>query len=188
MSDIIKPSTGLIYMKVGIHAGEDFNGILERKKEEIRQTGMSFWGYGGGTCHPIHQVQPFAKMKILEGNNIYLVMEQIDSHSPPTILVAQDYSVDGITWLPIPDKIIVRGSRYAIILDKLEEGDLDIDLAEYEVAYGPSRGKQASEYIKGHVDKACLNIRPNVSTDHVKVEKRISQMARLKDPYAVLVR
>jgi hypothetical protein len=188
MSSDIKSNTGLIFMKVGIHDGEDFNEILERKKEEIRQTGMSFWGYGGGTCHPIQQVQPFAKMNILEGNDIYLVMEEINSHHSPTMMVAKQYSIDGITWSRIPDKISVRGSRYAIILDELEAGDLDIDLAEYEVAYGPSRGKQAPEYIKGRVDKACLNKRSTTNMDHVKIEKKINHIARLKDPYAVLVR
>ncbi len=115
-------------------------------------------------------------------------MEEIDSHHKPTKIVASQYSVDGITWLPIPDGIKVRGSRYAIILDELKEGDLDIDLSEYEVAYGPSRGKYAPDYIKGRVDKACLNMRSNISADQQSQRKNIRHYGNLKDPYAVFVR
>ena len=187
MRGIIKPETGLIFMKVGVHDGEAFDEILARKKEEMRQEGMRFWGYGGGTCHPTSQVQPFARMKILEGSDIYLVMEEIDSHHAPTKLIAQQYSIDGIKWQPIPDKIKVRGSRYAIILGELHEGDLDIDLAEYEVAYGPSRGKSASDYIKGRVDKACLNRLSSIPSEYEKNEIKISKIAMLTDPYDVFV-
>ena len=57
-------SESFVFMKVGQHAGEDFESIIKRKTEEIKNTGMSFWGYGGPMCHPTKQIQPFAKSVI----------------------------------------------------------------------------------------------------------------------------
>lgn len=103
MSRIISPKSGLLFMKVGIHDGEPFEEILERKRREMKNAGVSFWGYGGGTCHPTNQVQPFARMKIEENENIYLVMEEINSKHAPTKKVAAQYSEDGINWKAIPN-------------------------------------------------------------------------------------
>jgi hypothetical protein len=188
MSEIFNPNSGLFFMKVGIHAGEPFEHILERKRMEYKKTGMIFWGYGGGTCHPTRIVQPFAKMKIEERDNVYLVMEEIVSHHPPTELVASEYSEDGIRWKPIPSGIIVRGSRYAVVLDELYDGDLDLDLSMYKVAVGSSMGKLASDYVGGRVDKACLtNIGKNQSPSEPQI-KKIRHFAKIKAPYAVFTR
>ena len=188
MSQIITPNTGLLFMKVGLHAGESFDHILERKRREYERAGMIFWGYGGGTCHPTRHVQPFAKMKIEERAGIYLVMEEIDSHHPPSEVVAKQYSEDGINWKPIPKDIEVRGSRYAIVIEELQEGDLDLDLSEYKVAIGPSMGKLASKYIGGRVDKACLT-RLTADAERATPEmKKIQHFAKLKAPFAVFTR
>ena len=190
MTQIINPKTGLIFMKVGIHDGEPFEEILERKKREIKEAGVSFWGYGGGTCHPSNQVQPFARLRIEEGERIYLIMEEIDSNHQPTKKVAKNYSTDGIVWKPIPEGVEVRGSRYAIVLDDLSEGDLDIDLSEYEVGYGPSRGKLATDYIKGRVDKGCLQKIQKELTEGARIKeiKKINHYGNLVDPFAVFVK
>ena len=190
MGKIIKPNSGLIFMKVGVHDGEPFEEILERKRKEIERAGVSFWGYGGGTCHPSNQVRPYAKLKIEEGEKIYLVMEEIESHHAATKKVASQYSIDGISWVPIPDGINVTGSRYAIILSEIREGDLDLDLGRYEVGYGPSRGKVAADYIKGRVDKACLQMKPGFKDVEIiaKDIKKITHFGEMEDPYAVFVR
>lgn len=186
MTNIITPNSGLLFMKVGLHAGEPFEEILERKRREYQRAGVIFWGYGGGTCHPTNAIQPFAKMKVEEGNDIYIVMEEINSNHPPTKILADEYSVDGMHWQPIPAGIEVRTSRYAVVLDELQEGDLNIDLSEYEVAVGPSTGKVASNYIRGRVDKACLTKRQEHS--ETKELKVIHHMARIVKPYAVFLR
>jgi hypothetical protein len=188
MNHIITPNSGLLFMKVGLHAGEKFEQILERKKREYKKEGMIFWGYGGGTCHPTHVIQPFARMKIEEGNNICIIMEEIESHHPPTKIVAKEYSEDGIRWLPIPPGIEVRGSRYAVVLDELQDGDLDIDLSEYSIAAGPSIGKVASEYIGGRVDKACITRIEQRSAILSPKIKKIRHIAKIKAPYAVFTR
>ena len=188
MSPIIKPNSGLLFMKVGLHAGETFEEIIERKRMEYQREGMIFWGYGGGTCHPTRAVQPFARVSIEEGRDIYIVMEEIDSHHPHTGIIASEYSEDGIVWKPIPNGIEVRGSRYAVILDEIKEGDLDINLSEYQVAVGPSSGRIAREYIAGRVDKACITKIDQPPNDLEPQNKEIKYLAAIKDPYAVFTR
>ncbi len=39
-----------LFMKVGNHAGEQWEQILTRKRKEYEATGMCFWGYGGNAC------------------------------------------------------------------------------------------------------------------------------------------
>ena len=40
-----------IFMKVGNHASENFDAILERKNRERERAGCIFWGYSGA-CLP----------------------------------------------------------------------------------------------------------------------------------------
>ena len=143
-----------IFMKVGNHAGEKWESILERKRAEIDKTGMSFWGYGGTACHPLNQVQPFARLTLKEQGQISLIMIPVDSNAGPEELIAIEYSADGTHWQKIPDDINVTGSRYALVLCAIESVDLEIDLSEFEVGVGPSRGKPAHEYVQRRIDKA----------------------------------
>jgi len=188
MSAIITPKSGLLFMKVGRHAGEAFGDILQRKRLEYQRTGMIFWGYGGNTCHPIRHVQPFARLRFEEGQGVYLVMEEIDSRHAPTSLVASHYSEDGLKWQPMPAGVEVRGSRYALILGELQDGALDIDLSNYEVAAGPSLGKRAVDYISGRVDKACLVPAAHTQIGAQQQIRRVNHYAGLKAPYAVLIK
>ncbi|MFI5396695.1 MAG: hypothetical protein ACHQ9S_14265 [Candidatus Binatia bacterium] len=177
----------IIFMKVGHHAGETFEAILERKRREYDAAGRIFWGYGGGTMHPLNRVQPFVRMRVQHGERVSLVMQEIISRHPPTEVFATHYSSDGTTWLPMPDGVRVRGSRYALVLDQLEEGDLDIDLSSYQVGAGPSTGRNGANYIHGHVDKGCLEhvTYQQAGPSHV-IHARYA--AALKEPYAVLLK
>ena len=181
-------NSDLLFMKVGLHAGETLEVILDRKRREFETAGMIFWGYGGSTCHPSRCVQPFAKLKIGEGGNVHIVMERIDSHHPPSDVIAKEFSEDGIIWKPIPKGIVVRGSRYAVVLDELQAGDLDIDLADYKVAVGASRGKLASTYIAGRVDKGCFTKKTQRPKELESQIKKIEYIAKLKSPFAVFTR
>lgn len=181
-------SDAFIFMKVGQHAGEDLESIIDRKQEEIRRTGMSFWGYGGATCHPMRQVQPFAKQVVEKKGSIYLCMERINSFADPDIVPATMYSVDGLNYSPIPEGINVTGSRYAIVLDEIIPEEFEIPLDAYEVGCGRSMGRPASSYIQGRVDKACLVLNTNRLADVSDRKKQISFVARMKEPYAVFVK
>ncbi len=189
-SEITTAPDGFVFMKVGSHAGETFDEILRRKNTEFTKAGKIFWGYGGPTLHPINQVQPFARTRLQGGAEIYVLMQFIDSHAHPDIVPATEYSADAVTWQPIPDGIRVTGSRYALVLDEIRPGDLEIVLEDYQIALGNSRGKSAADYLQGHIDKACLvrGDKPNpVAVPKPKIRK-VEFFARLQEPYAVLLK
>ena len=179
-----------IFMRVGNHAGESFESILERKQRELKDAGKIFWGYGGTTLHPIRYVQPFAKLWVQKEGSIQMVMEPIDSRADPDVLPANEFSVDGVKWEQLPSGIVVTGSRYAIVLDEIKPGQLDLDLGKFEVGIGPSRGRNAAQYVRGRVDKGCF-----VAAQSTNGEPEITQpplsigfTAHLMDPYAVMLR
>jgi hypothetical protein len=177
----------LIFMKVGNHAGESWDEILTRKRQEYEKTGQIFWGYGGGSCHPLTQVQPFARLAVKKFGSIYLVMEPIESRAEPEILPATEYSPDGVNWLPMPEGISVLGSRFALVLDEIKPHDLELRLEEFEVGVGPSRGKSARDYLTGRIDKACLHPAKAGDVDNPTI-RTAKFAAELKEPYAVLLR
>jgi hypothetical protein len=152
---------------------------------------MIFWGYGGNACHPISQVQPFARLALKEQDTIYLVMEPIDSRAVPDVVPATEFSRDGVVWERLPRGVKVTGSRYAFVLDEIKPGDLELPLNGYEVGIGPSVGKPAESYLVGHTDKACLvhsRAARNVESDNGRIVRKIEHLAEMKDPFAVLLR
>ncbi len=191
MSDsIIKPGQPVIFMKIGIHAKEPLESIIERKLKEIDDEGMAFWGYGGNTCHPSSMVQPFAADQKAKGKPIYLVMEKMQSNHWAEPIRSDEYSVDGQVWVPIPKGIHVRGSRYALAIKDLHETDLILPLSQSQVAQGPSMGRNGGSYVSGRVDKACLELADGVQVPPAPEEKvtSIGLVAELCEPYAVFLR
>ena len=121
---------------------------------------------------------------------IRIVMEAIDSKADPDVLPANEFSVDGVNWEPVPSGIEVTGFKYAIVLDEITPGQLDFNLGDFEVGIGPSRGRSAAQYLRGRVDKGCF-----VSSGAKGTESNIPPkivpigfQARLLDPYAVMLR
>ena len=179
-----------IFMRVGNHAGESFEEILERKQREYDEAGKIFWGYGGNTLHPTKHVQPFVDLWKSEGGFIQILMQSIDSKADPDIFPAREYSIDGDNWEPLPSGIVVTGSKYAVVLDEIKPGQLDLDLSRFEVGVGPSQGRNAADYLRYRVDKGCLvaseanNSEPEVKRPPISIEFQ----ARLLEPYAVFLR
>lgn len=189
MSSIIQPGAHVLFMKIGIHAREPLENIIERKLKEIDDTGMAFWGYGGNTCHPTSMVQPFAKDAVAKGGPIHLMMQKMESNHWAEGR-AEEFSIDGQKWKRVPDKIEVRGSRYALVIKDLKEVDLSLPLVRTKVAWGPSLGKSGRAYISGRVDKACLELGPDVDVPLPQDEQPtpIGLVATLREPYAVFLR
>jgi hypothetical protein len=179
-----------LFMKVGNHAGETWDQILDRKRREFDRAGMSFWGYGGSACHPIRQVQPFARLTLRQDERITLIMEPIRSNWDQDMVYAREFSRDGVTWEKVPDGINVTGSRYALVLDEITPGELDIPLNEFEVGVGPSLGKPAEDYLQGRTDKACFvrSATPRPINAEGKMLRKCGFVAEMKDPFAVLLR
>ena len=177
-------------MKVGKHANENFESILERKRQEIASGGFAMWGYGGGTCHPISMVRPFASSYHSAAKPIRLVMQAMNSKHFAEQVVAEEYSIDGQDWRPIDTNIHrVLGSRYALFIKNLRYEEFELPLNQSVVALGPSEGKRGDAYIQGRVDKACLLYQPSsVSDDQKQIVLPIRLVADLVEPYAALLR
>lgn len=92
-------------------------------------------------------------------------------------------------WRPLPEGISVIGSRYALVLDEIKPIDFETDLEKYIVGIGYSRGKNATEYIQGRIDKGCLTLAPvPLSSTAQSLRKSVKFSAQLLEPYAVLLR
>lgn len=189
MSDLVKPGSGILFMKVGTHAQEPIGSIIARKRKEIVDAGFALWGFGGGTCHPTTMVQPFANAFHKRGQAIYLVMEEMESNHFAAQKRAEQWSADGLQWKDIPPAVNVLGSRYALRIKDLTEASFELPLASTRVAVGPSLGRPGHLYVSGRVDKACLEVvaDPMVGGEGERVVK-ISLVAEVEAPYAVLLR
>lgn len=179
----IEPGDKVLFMKIGIHASESLESIIERKRAEIQDEGFAFWGYGGNTCHPTRMVQPFA---LTTTGPIVLAMQPIVSNHFADPIRAEQYSADGINWKNVPAGINCVGSRHALFINSLEPAGFDLDLSRTRVALGPSRGKVGTDYIKARVDKACLEVVDTSQGETKSIE--IGWQATLADPYAVFLR
>ena len=111
----------------------------------------------------------------------------------PAVPPASEFATDGTKWEPLPPGISVHGSRYAVVLDDIKPVRLDLDLGKFEVGIGPSRGRNAAQYLRGRVDKGCLvAAEPTESTDSEADTGRpplvIEIQAHVVHPYAVMLR
>lgn len=190
MSDIVRPGQPILFMKIGVHAREPLDSIIARKLKEIEDEGYAMWGYGGSTCHPSSMVQPFADASAERGQTIYLCMREMDSHHWAEQVRASEYSVDGEGWRPIPAKINVLGSRYALTIKNLRKEAFGLPLSQTRVALGNSAGAIGAKYVAGRVDKACLVLGEpkEVVPDSIDRIEPIGLVADLCKPYAVFLR
>lgn len=184
---ILKPGDPFLYMKVGVHASESLEDIIKRKRAEIEEAGVSFWGYGGSSCHPLNAVQPFVKEVTAKGTTVRLLMQEITSRHWAQG-EATEYSSDGTTYKAVPKGIKVLGSRYALVLKTLDEIDTDVPLFETTVGVGRMAGVSGAKYIRGHVDKACLVYDPKAKHEQQGNSVHLRLAAELAEPYAVLLR
>lgn len=191
MSEILRPGAGILFMKVGTHANEGLDEIVARKRAEIDQAGYALWGYGGNTCHPVTMVQPFASAAVSAGSPIHLCMQPMQSNHFAVSARASEFSIDGFRWEEVPPAINVIGSRFALAIDQLHTEHFELPLSHTKVAIGNQAGRPGDQYIKGRVDKACLEY---VSEEEVESDPEqekvieIGLVAQLREPYAVFVR
>lgn len=183
---VLQPGDPFLYMKVGVHANESLKDILDRKRAEIAEAGVSFWGYGGN-CHPYTAVQPFIREVTEDGTTVRLLMQEITSRHF-ALGEAKEYSPDGKNYFSIPKGVRVLGSRYALVLTSLDEIDEAVSLTDTIVGVGAKRGLSGDQYIRGHVDKACLVYRPNEEAPAKKAAITLRLSAQLAEPFAVVLR
>jgi hypothetical protein len=135
-------------------------------------------------------VQPFVAAARQQGQPIYLCMEAMESHHFAVSERATEYSPDGLNWQPVPEAINVIGSRYALAVTGLHEQELQLPLEETKVAIGNQMGRPGDRYIKGRVDKACLEVLDPGMVEHHPGSRvaKIGLVAEIVEPYAVYVR
>jgi hypothetical protein len=180
MGDLLVPRAALV-MKVGFHVAEEWAEIVTRKLAELDSAGVVFWGYGGSACNPAKQVQPFA---LASDHNVEVAMLHTKSRFQSDDLWAEAMSVDEQSWHPIPGGVRTSG-KWALVLDRLEIIEAEIDLGDYEIAVGPSEGRPATEYLRGQSDKACLRRTPGRSDADCRA---VVMRGRLSSPWAVFLR
>lgn len=173
-------------MKVGVHAGEPLASIIQRKKVEELRLGRMYWGYSGSICHPTRQVKPFIEMAKSGGLPIYVMMTETASKFEAVRTISKEFSEDGTAWNYLPKSAKVVASRYALVLRRLRPCNLELDLASYVVATGPSKGKRFDQYIQGRVDKGCAIHAPTPPASPKPVP--VAFIAELVQPYAVFLR
>lgn len=185
MDENFEPGDAILFMKVGTHAKESLQDIIARKQREIDEHGFAMWGYGGNTCHPRTMVQPFAKAHDGAAGPIRLVMQPMDSNHFADQVRAEEFSIDGVTWRPVPEPINVLGSRYALCIRGLKEVAIELDLGSTRVAVGSSQGRPGVSYVQGRVDKACLDV---VGVGDMEKLVPIGLVAEIIKPFAVFLR
>lgn len=178
----------IIIMKIGYHAGESLNEIINRKKDEKKKSGIIFWGYGGTLLHPTRQVIPFVNESLQHGNIPMLLMCITPSKHQPSkeLSKAREFSVDGTSWNPLPEGVVVTGSKYALICDRIIEVNFEIESNEYKVAVGRRKGQSLGEYLKFRIDKACASLNKDSAKGSVKIH--VSLIGELTEPYATFLR
>ena len=141
-------------------------------------------------------VQPFARDYEERGQTVFLCMHPMDSKHFAHPIRADEFSVDGIKWEVIPAAIRVLGSRYALVIKNLRKDNFDLPLDITQVALGNSMGASGSNYIRGRVDKACLQVVGDIRARQAEINpedetgeaKHIGLVAELASPFAVYIR
>ena len=185
-----------IFMKIGDYGGECLEDILERKQREreLDEKKRMFWGYSGTLVYPSTQAQPFSKKWVKKQGSIRLLMAQTDSNprrKARRTIEYKNYSVDKKAnekdWKPLPPGVVVTYNNLALVIDEIEPVCLPIDLRDFEVGIGPSKGCDAAQYVRNQNSKACL-LKARSRYDGPSVPITITYSACLKPPYAVFLR
>lgn len=180
----------IIFMKYGVHASENVESIIERKSKECDgEKKIFWWGYGGSTCHPLTQVQPFVSECQRNGQKVYLVLSYTPSSNNNPAIRANEFSKDNKNWECIPNGINVYGSAHALVCTNFRKVDFTLDLSKYEVAVGGHKGEALSSYIGCRTDKGCAHMIHEAKDNTVEPEyAQIDYIAEIIDPYAVFLR
>ncbi len=80
----------------------------------------------------------------------------------------------------------VYGSKKALIFNNLTYYNQDINLNNYEVAIGKSKGKKATNYLQGRVDKGCFTKCSQSNKNKMMIH--VDYIAELIYPYSVFLK
>lgn len=122
-------STGRVVLSVmGPHAGESVDAIFERKIEDVRRCGRTFWLFKSPAANP-SRATAFKPERVL-----FLAPVAKNGARPTTASsAATEFSRDGVTWETLPAISPITGKlpAYALVLSTLALVDEEIDLGAY---------------------------------------------------------
>jgi hypothetical protein len=179
-------NNAVIFMKWGFHVHDEAT-ILQQKRDDLARFGWFVWGYNGTLCHPVKQVQPFARQGMREHGSVCLAMSPTSSKPDLGGNRATQFSVTGDArdYKPLPTGMNAFGSKYGIVCNGLSKCNDVLNLDEYEVAIGAKKGRLLSDYIAYQISKGCAVKRQGARGS---VPVAITLHCNVIEPFAVFLR
>jgi len=164
---------------IGSHAGEDIHRIFDRKIQDVKNTGRTYWMYNSYGAKP-EMVQKMGQDAENNGSEITVLF--ISAATPSgaiatkTADTAKQFSIDRNRWDSLPTKISpitgnLKNAAYAMILKELKliSGSCDLwDYADYfntdlplRIIQGRSTLCAISSDTSKHPNRLKSNNRPN---------------------------
>ena len=175
---------------VGVHAGETLFGILDRKRQEINNTGKTFWLIKSFRAKT-GQIQQICQTALSNSQEIYCLFiapsQKGGAQPTKTISKAQQFSDDNVNWLNVPKEIKVTGkvdsNTTGLVLDEIGVvKNIKIDLWQYSDFFDDSRSVKTSQ----GASTVCV-VKKN--SQGMKSRYRdIIASSKLKAPYAVYLK
>jgi len=137
---------------VGAHAGEELDGILTRKKEDIKRCGKTFWVVNSSDARA-KDIQNF------HGCIYVLFLAPLTENGARPTTAAEEtsmFSEDGISWNKMPSamsKVTGRliSTTCALVLDTIEkvDGTKEVPLAYVDLEDKPIRFRLGCSTMRG---------------------------------------
>tara|TARA_Y100000814_G_C12281296_1_gene385194 strand:+ start:334 stop:864 length:531 start_codon:yes stop_codon:yes gene_type:complete len=173
-----------IFSVMGPHAGETSEDIFERKIEDVKNTGITFWCIRSYKSKPM-DVQEFCKSETVE---VLFISPSSSGAAKDTKIDTEntEYSIDNTNWINIPSNITpVTGKGWALVLDKLEISNLEINLNKY----AESKNNVPLKFGLGCSTICAVEEDMSLNENRVKsYMRKIWAVGRLKHPYCVWIR
>lgn len=183
------------------HANEDINGILNRKINDIKKVGLTFWFQKSPGVIP-----PLVRSLCASEGQMYAFFIEPSSkgnkqHREKSIQIATEYSEDNNRWRLISQSYPGLGQvtseigtpAYALVFDKLEiiQGTPhpSLDLWNYADSQNPQMPINLGGWRRRY--PAVCAVKKNMSNHHGLLKsrhRRIVAVARLVEPYGVFLR
>jgi len=174
---------------IGSHAGESITDIFERKKDEVRVGGNSFWLIKSNKARTEH-IQKLCACALNEGEDVFclFIEPSIKGGAKPTTMNTQAYkfSYNEKDWENIPDGIKVTGkiskNTTALVLENLEitlDEGTEIDLWKY------SDYLDQSSPIKFSLGSSTICATKIYNVGMKSRYRKIVAFGKLKKPFAV---
>lgn len=184
-----------VFSVMGPHAGEDSDAIFERKRDDIRNVGKTFWVIRSNKAKPdmIQEIGSTLRRRSGDPLCAFIAPSAPGGARPTkTSSAASESSADRFAWQALPAGItpvtgLMTPSTCALVFDQLFlQESVVVDLwqfADFFNSVEPVRIRRGASTV-------CV-VRGNTSTHSVRMKSRRRQVmavGRLVEPFAVWLR